>query len=476
MTNNYKLLILFFTACTLLFSVTSCKKFADVEPASNIFRASDVFSGDATVKSGIAGMYSSAYFTYGDAFQTDIAICPAITADELQLVGANTNYEPFFKNTINANSSNLTGYWNGMYKVNYMANAMLEGVEVNKGNISPALDSLAKGESYFMRAFCHFNLVNWFGDVPLVLNTDAKTNNRLTKTSAAAVMLQIIEDLKTAKPLLRSDYLSSIGNNRLRANKFAASALLARAYLYTGQWALAEAEATSVINMTTLYKLLPRADIGKVFYPNSLESIWQMNNNSTTGLSAYRGSTAIGGFFLSYETPPMEFTPGFDAAFEPGDLRRLNWTREITYVVGGVTYKNRFPVKYKNVFPTTGATAEAYCYLRLAEQYLIRAEARAQQGQTGTAAQDLNAVRDRAGLGVTLAATKESLLLAIEQERRVELFTEGGHRLFDLRRTGRADLVLGAAKPTWNPLKALFPIPNVEILNNPNLVQNNGYR
>ena len=475
MTRIYKLFICFTTASILFYSGTGCKKFADVDPASNIFNASDVFSSNTTLNSGIAGMYSTALFTYSDPFQTDLAVCPGTAADELEVVGVNTNYDPFYKNAINANSTNISNYWTGMYKVIYMANAILEGVAVNRENISPAMDSLARGESYFMRAFCHFNLVNWFGDIPLVISTDADANNRSAKKTSAEIMSKIIEDLKSAKTLLRKDYSSSPSNNRVRANKFVASALLARAYLYTNQWALAEAEASSVIEATTLYKLLPSADIAKVFYPNSLETIWQMHNSSTTGSSTYRGSTALGYYLLGSVIPTMVLTAGFEKAFEAdADLRKTNWTREATYVAGNVTYKNRQPFKYRNIFSNT-PPAEAFCYLRLAEQYLIRAEARAEQNQTGTAAEDLNAVRKRAGLGNTSAATKESLLLAIERERRVELFTETGHRWHDLKRTGRINQVL-AGKPGWDPNKLSFPIPAIEILNNPNLVQNDGYR
>ena len=117
--------------------------------------------------------------------------------------------------------------------------------------------------------------------------------------------------------------------------------------------------------------------------------------------------------------------------------------------------------------------------LRFAELYLIRAEARAQQNKlTGanSAASDINVIRTRAGLSNTTATTQAALLLAVEKERQVELFTEWGHRWFDLRRTGRIDAVLSAVKPTWKPTAALFPIPYLEIQRNPLLTQNNGYQ
>ena len=116
--------------------------------------------------------------------------------------------------------------------------------------------------------------------------------------------------------------------------------------------------------------------------------------------------------------------------------------------------------------------------LRLAEQYLIRAEARAQRDKitgSGSAAEDLNVVRSRAGLLGTTATTKTAMLLAIENERAHELFSELGHRWFDLKRTGRADAVLGPQKATWTSTAVLFPIPASQILYNNKLNQNLGY-
>jgi starch-binding outer membrane protein, SusD/RagB family len=117
--------------------------------------------------------------------------------------------------------------------------------------------------------------------------------------------------------------------------------------------------------------------------------------------------------------------------------------------------------------------------LRLAEQYLIRAEARIHLKKftgPGSAEADLNIIRNRAGLPNTTSATDTELLRALEQERRIELFTEWGHRFFDLRRLGRLDAVMATVKPNLNSYNGLLPIPQTEILNNINLrPQNSGY-
>jgi hypothetical protein len=117
--------------------------------------------------------------------------------------------------------------------------------------------------------------------------------------------------------------------------------------------------------------------------------------------------------------------------------------------------------------------------LRLAEQYLIRAEAQAQQNNLAGAKSDLDAVRLRSGLPGVTVTTKEAMLQDIAQERQTELFTEWGHRWFDLKRTGAMDSVMtrtAVVKGTaWKPHFKLFPIPQTEIQANPNLTQNPGY-
>jgi len=131
--------------------------------------------------------------------------------------------------------------------------------------------------------------------------------------------------------------------------------------------------------------------------------------------------------------------------------------------------------KYKER-TSTGESVEYSIVLGLPEQYLIRAEARAMQGELVSAAEDLNAIRARAGLGETGASGQQQLLDAIAQERRVELFTEFGHRYFDLKRTGRLDAALGGLKPGWQATDRRLPIPEAQILLNPNLnPQNDGY-
>ncbi len=117
--------------------------------------------------------------------------------------------------------------------------------------------------------------------------------------------------------------------------------------------------------------------------------------------------------------------------------------------------------------------------LRLAEQYLIRAEARAETGDLTGALDDLNVIRSRAGLANSTASTQEEILAAILHERQTELFTEWGHRWLDLKRTGNVDDVMPTVAAekggSWETTDQFYPVPLSEIDRNPNLTQTPGY-
>jgi starch-binding outer membrane protein, SusD/RagB family len=144
-----------------------------------------------------------------------------------------------------------------------------------------------------------------------------------------------------------------------------------------------------------------------------------------------------------------------------------------------VTGTYYYPFKYKSSVLNSPVT-EYLMMMRLGEQYLIRAEARVQKNDFVGAKADINIIRKRAGLANTSANDKSSLLAAVLHERQVELFSEWGHRWFDLKRTGAADSVMSIVTPqkgggVWKAYQKYYPIPLSEIQSNPNLNQNLGY-
>lgn len=160
-------------------------------------------------------------------------------------------------------------------------------------------------------------------------------------------------------------------------------------------------------------------------------------------------------------------------AFESGDQRKAKWLAST--IVNGTTYY--YPYKYHNRVANT-TTPEYLMALRAGEQFLIRSEAEANGAGTGIngAVNDLNIIRNRAGLANYAGLTdKGSLLTAIHHERQVELFLENGNRFLDLNRTGTINAVMSAYKSTWTSKADLLPIPQNEITYGANLKQNAGY-
>ncbi len=450
----------------ILFSsvFVGCKKFIEIPPPENQLVSKNAFADDRTADATMAGVYSkmNAFnYQYGNVLSSFL---PAFAADEFYNVLNNTNFNEFKINALTPDNSYVNTFWQSAYSYIYHVNAVIEGIEKST-TLSENTRKQLLGEATFVRAFCYFYLVNQFGDIPLILNTDYKVNTVMPRTEKSLVKESIVTDLINAQSMLSSNYSSA---ERIRPNKEAATTLLARAYLYLGKWDLAETEATKVI-IDTRYSIL--GNLNHVFLNKSLEAIWQLQsvNKSTAGVNTWEGFLIVPpsptgrAYYNLYDT--------FVQSFETGDARLANWTK--TYVTGGKTYN--FPYKYK--IRTAVAPVQEYSMvIRFAEVYLIRAEARAQQNKLDVAIQDLNLIRKRAGL-VDLSAllTKEEVLSATFQERRVELFGEWGHRWYDLIRTGKALDVLKPIKPDIDQDDLLFPIPLPAMRTNPFLVQNNGY-
>lgn len=448
----------------LCLTLNSCKKLIAIDPPSKQLSSTTVFSSDGTAEATIIDVYakfgSQSYF--GGGWNTSLTYYGTLLADEMNYYSytSGSTYE-FFQGTTVANNGAASSFWNTCYSFIYSVNATLEGLQASAG-VSPAVKTRLSGEAKFFRALCHFYLVSLFGDVPFVETTDYKVNSLITRMPAAEVYKKVIADLIDAVNELPDDYIST---DRIRANKWVATAFLARAYLYAGEWAKAEQTATTVIDHTAKYGLTPLND---VFLMNSREAIWQVPRE---GANLYTGD---GQLFNITSTPSyVALTNNFLTAFETGDSRRSNWVGNIT--TNGTTYY--FPFKYKGYYGNA-AGKEFSTVLRLAEQYLIRAEARARQNKvTGanSAEADVNTIRNRAALANTTATTQSAMLDAILQERKVELFSEWAHRWLDLKRFNKSDAVLGPIKPGWTSTKVLWPIPYSELMRNPKLTPNPGY-
>lgn len=444
----------------LLLIFSSCEKMVEVDPPQSQISSANVFEDELTAVAAISRLYTR---IASDGF-LNITYLASLSADEL-MIDANDAALQFYHNELLSTNPTIETSWRYHYTTIYNANSIIEGLEKSV-KLTAALKNQLTGEAKFIRALCHFYLVNLFGDVPYITSTDYRINGLVFRMPVIQVYEKIVADLTDAKNLLSLDYSYS-NNERVRANKWAASALLSRVYLYTGNWLNAELFATDIIDRTALYGLI--TNLTDVFLKNSREAIWQL-------IPPYPQKYTVEGAWLNkpfFSVGNATITNNLFNAFEANDKRKINWVA--TGNVGTQTWY--YSTKYKeNLNNATGT--EYTMVLRLAEQYLIRAEARAKQNKlTGpsSAASDINMIRNRAGLPNTTATTQSVLLTAIEQERRVELFAEWGHRWLDLKRTGRANAVLGAIKTGWTVTDMLYPIPFSELQLNPNIIQNPGY-
>lgn len=479
--------VLFFIFLVILFG--ACKKFVQVEPPTSSITEKNVFDNDLTAAAVLTGIYSNLSSYYLNNSILPISKLAGLSADEFDLwSGAPLNEQAYYQNSLVTSAGGANGglsagieVWNTSYPYIYQCNQTITGLNESK-QLTPSVKQQLLGEAKFLRAFFYFYLVNLYGDVPIVTDTYFDVNRKLARAATDDVYKFIISDLRDAESLLSSSFLGSdiknVTTERVRPTKWAASALLARCYLYTNDNLNAENEATGIINQSTLFDVLS-VPLNKVFLKNSKEAIWQIQP-TTLGLN-----TTDAQWFVLSDNPAgfgipktVYLSSSLYNAFEVGDARKLNWVG--AYSSGTGTYY--FPYKYKKAtqdpnITTVGNLTEYEMVLRLAEQYLIRAEARAKQSNLSGAVSDLNVIRQRAGLAPLLNTTSQSqILAAIEQENRVEFFSEWGHRWLDLIRWGRADVVLAPVKGTnWQTTDKLYPIPIDDILRDHNLSQNPGY-
>ena len=458
--------------CLLSFD---CNKLVHVPNPINSVTTTEVFSSDATATAAMLGIYS--YMISTPAFSNSLTtVYLGESADELidELPG-NEGNDLFLVNNLTAlqSSGTVSSFlWQPAYYDIYCANAIIAGIQASKAISSSTANQLI-GEAKFIRAFCYFYLVNLFGNIPLNLNIDFNKTVLLSESSQAQVYQQITNDLLDAQNLMISDFSLSNGQP-IRANKWAATALLARVYLYRGEWQSADSAATAVIN-SGLFRLV---SLDSVFLANSAESILESVPANNYPYATWEGNT-----FIPYDSillPAYWLTPQLLDAFETGDQRRISWVDSADPSGLGTYYY--YPYKYKVMVGSPGPSTENYTLLRLAEQYLIRAESECEPGGQQNLSQaiaDVNVIRLRAGLPALSTALTQSLVMAaIQQEWRMEYFAEWGHRWLDLRRWGISIQTLDTVSYKLGYIDStqlLYPIPMSEIQTDPNLIQNQGY-
>lgn len=432
-------------------AIVACDSPLDTDPVAAI-DAGTALGSKRGIQLGLNGAYRA--MQSGNVFGNVEMVYGDLYADNLDYTGTFQSDREVGLRNVTPTNTQIVATWASAYSGINRANNLLEAIP-NVSDMSSAEKDVAKGESLFIRALMHWALVRTFGDVPLMLEASRGVSDasNVFRTPAADVYAQIATDLEEAANLLPPGRVNG------RATRQAANAMLARIYLEAGNYTQARDKATAVIG-SGLYSL-PAVFRSNWTSKNNTESIFELQYsvNNTTSLAFWYYPQQLGG--------RLGFSPSQDFvnSFEPNDQRRRASMDSVVTSSGEVVY-------YGNKYHRVTNQDDNVIILRLAEMYLIRAEANARlNADAATVRADLDIVRRRAGLGdlPNTVTGQAALFTAILQERRSELAFEG-HRFFDLRRFGRAESVL-----SLSPTRLIWPIPQGELDVNPNLTQNDGY-
>jgi len=434
----------------------ACDENIELDPISQLDGANG-FQTKQDVDAALIGCYGA--LTNGNYMGLRYFALPDLYADILTHTGTFPSWAQFANRNLLTDNAELRLMWQQVYiAINRTNNVIAAAPGVNDPSFN-ATNAVA--EARFLRAYSYLNLLLGFGGsptgynqangvgVPLITTPtitakDAEPKNRATE---AEVWTQILEDVNFAVQNLAAN--NGVG----RANKRIATALKARIHMYRGEWALAETAANEIIT-TGGYTLVPTNNYANIWLTkNSTETIWelQFDANNTNSIAFFYYPTTLGG------RNEIASTTSLRDAHEMGDVRR-----DVNFTPSNPTAKTR---KFTRV-----AGEDNVQLIRLAEMYLIRAEAAARLNKGSAALADMNIIRRRAGLTDFTSTDATAILNAIEKERRLELAHEG-FRWFDLRRLNKI-----ATAGITQEFRALWPIPQREIDTSAKVIaQNTGY-
>ncbi len=454
----YKISLLFL----VLISSISCKKILNVQPPNEVGDDAIFTSADG-LRNARIGMYSTLENQnyYGGNYP--------LLAEGYSDNGSTGGYDVIDLNTIRTkqvtpNNLYVKGIYNAIYQTIYTANKILENVDNIPGLEDTELKN-TKGEAFFVRALAEFDLLRMYGQhwdltstYGISLKTDTKNPTQsVARSTVQKSFTQIINDLKQAEQLI------TIYSGSQYASLYAVNALLARVYIYSKNYTEAASYATQVINQNAKFSLLGTSSLNKIYtQKNTSESIFELKFTPQNP-SFYNGFTYARDSALRTEVRFLA-SESLKTFFESrsNDLRAsfVNFVNvNVSISPDGRTEKYRGETTRDNA---------AYI-LRLAEMYLIRAEA---LGLAGGGLTDLNLIRENRGMAsllVTDVTDNTTFAQAIADERRSELNFESS-RLFDLARTKQIDAVLGVG------INPIMPIPQSETgVKNSLVKQNPGY-
>ena len=452
----------FFLSCSESFlELTPKQSVSDLEALTNL---EDMNSSITGVYDEISGSYYYGRYMF---------MIPDVMADEVKQNSQANRIILYAEHIVDVSDSDAASLWTGMFRaINAANNIINSDIDVAAG--AQADKDHIIGEAYALRAQVYFDMVRMFAQhytftanashlgVPIVLNFDPA--NKPERNTVKEVYDQVISDMTTAISLMKSNSRSGNSNTLSSAS---VKALLSRVYLYKEDWPNAEAMATEVIGSG--FSLVPNTNYFSLWTTdNSAESIFEISmteadNVGGQGISGLYSREVYGDYLPSNDVVSL---------YDAGDAR-LSTFKEDTFLTG------EFAPFRVDKYPDFNGFDNVKV-MRLAEIYLIRAEARAEIGTNIKGAQqDLDMVHQRAlPSAPNTSVIGQALKNAIFLERRLELCFEG-QRLWDLMRNKldvvRTQCTSSICLISYGSDTLILPIPQVETDTNPNIIPNPGY-
>ncbi len=455
-----KIPYLFFCWGLLLFM--ACESLIEVDYPTNQLGTTQVFEDVQTSNAALARLYASLRdrsVISGDGY---VGTGPTLGlyTDDLDYFSTSAESQYIMDislNQLQETNTVIKSIWDASYQQIYYANSIIYGAE-NSVVLSVNDKKRIRGEAILVRSLVYFYLQQLFDDIPYTTSLNYEYNRNISKTDATALLEQLETDMTEAVGLLEEDYRNV---ERIYPNRKVAQLLLARIYLTVHKYEQAEQIARAILQ-SPLYEF--EEDIHEVFHKSGKHVLWQIKPQISG--DAVREATFY--YFIDSAPRGCALSQTLIDSFSDDDLRKEVWMAEVTFNENS-WYR---PYKYKN---RSNNTNEYSIVFRLEEIYFIMAEALAKQNRFDEALPYLNATRVRAGLTAFSSLSGEAFTEEFLTEKRREFFTESGHRFLDLKRWGRLN-ELSRVKPNWEDYKKVWPLPQNELLLNPNLYpQNTGY-
>ncbi|MDD5150578.1 MAG: RagB/SusD family nutrient uptake outer membrane protein [Flavobacterium sp.] len=491
--------------CSLIVvALSSCSSdFLNVAPTSTL-TTGNAYNSAQDLSNALNGAYRTFYEEY---YQWDNVLLGDVRSDNSYNANGDSPIDAYDQLNITTSNNRMMANWSQLYTGIARANIILEKIksvndpELDKNNLRENII----GQASFLRAFHYFQLVRNYGGVPIELHsnsTDPATIN-LARSTEKEVYDQIDADLQIALANLPDSYAGGASENKVRATKGAANALLAKIWAQRSDrdYTKVLKYCNDVINSPAGYGLVTN-------YADLFDGDHYFNKESILEVSFQGGNWDVSNWgvqlFLApedgwqkYATPSKNLIAAYDAQ---GDVIRkdasvvfwdnLDWADENWNPCGDKTIAVPFPYKEKHA---DGWNSGDHPYLlRLDDIILLKAEAQNELNDLPGALLTIKQIRDRVSLPILTASSKADMKTKILNERRLELAFEG-ERWYDLVRAGVCTTVMNslnevkytcgggtASAPisiSYNctDAKWLCPIPQLERDTNPNLTQNPGY-